>query len=200
MNYIPDKYWGSSRHPILLQELSENITNFSIDILEYINDPQNLTKREEHWQRKFQVVEDIEYYNLTYANTKFNTTGMRAYHDSNTLKYGLFPPNKIPAGWIKGRKPKNIRGKSKSKTGFKKGDPKLEKIRSESNKRSAKKGLDNKSTKIWLLKDPNNNLHRIIGLAPFCKKNNLLQPYNIIHPFQKNIDQKSREVLLKDGW
>jgi len=106
VNYKPGKYWGSSRHPVLLKELSEDISVFSVEILEYVNDPKCLVQRELYWQEKFDVVNSEEYFNLAFANQKFTSLNFRWYYDPISLDKGYFPKHKIPNGWLPGKKPK----------------------------------------------------------------------------------------------
>lgn len=173
VNYKPNMYWGSSKHPDLLRELSKNINHFQIQILEYVKNKSKINERELYWQKRYNAVEDKKFYNLSYANKKFTSVNFKWCYDPNTLQKGYFPKHKIPSGWIEGTKPKILK-KIRTKTRLKKGDPLLEKIRSISNKKSAKRGLEHKDTKIWILQDPQFKKHKVIGLYPFCKKNNLL--------------------------
>ena len=84
LNYIPGTYWGSSKNPILLKELKENISDFNINILEHV-DKEELTTRERFWQLKLNVLQDNKYYNLSLAKEKFTGQGFTWFHDPITL-------------------------------------------------------------------------------------------------------------------
>lgn len=168
MNYIPGKYWGSSKHPILLEELKDCISNFEIEILEFVENPKELAKVEREYQLKFNVLADPNYYNLQLANEKFNSIGRKWYYDPITLTKGYFQESKIPIGWIAGYKPEskctNTWNKIKNyeSSGFKKGDPELHKQIS-----------DSVSSIEWILQAPDGSLHTVTKLHKFCKENGI---------------------------
>jgi len=178
MNYVPGAYWGSSRHPILIEELKTNISNFEIEILEHVDDPKELTLREREYQLKHNVLIDPEYYNLQLANEKFTSMGRKWYYDPVTLIKGYFQDNKIPTGWVKGCKPKeNLTDgwkqvKQCNKTGLKKTDPKLRKHLS-----------DTIADTEWILRSPEGKLYTVTKLHKFCEEHNLSQKLRLIKKF-----------------
>lgn len=172
-NYVPGTYWGSSQNPILIEELKNKIDEFEMEILEEVPEGKNLIESEISYQLLLNVVADEKYYNLRLAGSKFATTGYRYYHHPITLVRGFFPPNKIPDGWVLGKSPESIRRKKITKTGFKKGDPNLNKLISERTKINTPRGINHVETKKWTLQDPTNKTHIVIGLHEFCKENDL---------------------------
>ena len=173
INYVPETYWGSSRNPILIEELATELSNFEMEILEEVPLSESLIEIEIKHQLALNVVKDKRYYNLRLAGKHFATTGYKYYYHPTTLVRGFFPPNKIPEGWLLGKYPGAPGTKQIIKTGLKKGDPKLNKIISERTKSNCKKGQDHSETRIWTLLDPTNKIHKVIGLHEFCKANNL---------------------------
>jgi hypothetical protein len=171
-NYVPGTYWGSSKNPILVEELATELSNFDMKVLEEVNDVAQLIEREIFHQLLHNVVIDQKYYNLRLAGKNFTTTGYKYYYHPITLVRGFFPPNKIPAGWIWGKKP-GVPRKQIIKTGLKKGDPKLKKIIAERTKATTARGAQHSETKIWTLQDPNGVIHTVLGLHDFCKANGL---------------------------
>ena len=168
LNYIPGTYWGSSKHPTLIEELKTNVSNFKIEILEYVDNPTDLTTRERVYQLDYDVLNNPKYYNLHLANEKFTSSGRKWYYDPLTLNKGYFQDNKIPAGWIRGYKPEDAQSKkykqvNRSKpTGLKKNDPKLHEQISNS-----------VANTYWVLRDPNGILHTVTKLHKFCEEHNL---------------------------
>lgn len=171
-NYIPGTYWGSSKNPILIEELTIELSNFDMEILEEVYDANQLIEREITHQLQHNVVEDQKYYNLRLAGKNFTTTGYKYYYHPITLVRGFFPPNKIPVGWVWGKNPGTPR-KIINKTGLKKGDPKLKKYISERTKVTTARGVQHSETKSWILQDPEGAIHNVIGLHEFCKINGL---------------------------
>ena len=171
-NYILGTYWGSSKNPILLEELSTELSNFDMEILEEVEDSKILINREIAHQIKLNVVSDENYYNLRLAGKDFTTTGYKYYYHPKTLTRGFFPPNKVPAGWIWGKKA-GVPGKKIIKTGLKKGDPELNKLISTRTKEKTARGATHTETKVWILQAPNNTIHTIVGLHDFCLENGL---------------------------
>ena len=171
-NYIPGTYWGSSKNPILIEELATELSNFIVEILEEVYEVNQLIEREIAHQLLNDVVVEQKYYNLRLAGKNFTTTGYKYYYHPITLVRGFFPPNKIPSGWIWGKKP-GVPGKEIIKTGLKKGDPKLRKLISERTKATTARGSLHSETKIWTLQDPSGTIHNVVGLHEFCKINGL---------------------------
>ena len=171
-NYIPGTYWGSSKNPILIEELANELANFTMEIVEEINDPKILIDREIEHQLNLNVVADERYYNLRLAGKNFTTTGYKYYYHPITLMRGFFPPNKIPVGWIWGKKP-GVPRKQINKTGLKKGDPELNKLISIRTKATTARGALHTETKTWTLKGPDNKIYKIVGLHEFCKTHGL---------------------------
>lgn len=178
LNYVPGEYWGSSRHPVLLEELKTCISDFEIEILEYVDDPADLTKIEKEFQIKFDVLENPQYYNLHLANEKFTSQGRKWYHDPVTLKTGYFQENKIPAGWVPGYKPENEQSlkwktiKKYKPTGLKKSDPKLHEQIS-----------DSVANTEWVLQSPDGTLYTVTKLHKFCDEHNLSHRLRLIKKF-----------------
>lgn len=172
LNYVPGTYWGSSQNPILINELATELSNFEMEILEEVLLPENLIETEISHQVSLNVVKDEKYYNLRLAGKNFSTAGYKYYYHPTTLVRGFFPPNKIPLGWVLGKNPGSTRKKI-VKTGFKKGDPKLNKIISERTKANTPRGANHTETRIWTLQDPANKIHKVVGLHDFCKANGL---------------------------
>lgn len=172
-NYVPGTYWGSARHPLLLLELKTTLEDFELIIIEYVDSLSNLIEREHFWQKKYNVVQNEKYYNLSYANKKFSSIGFKWAHDPVTLTKGYFPNNKIPVGWNLGKTPESKVKKSILKTGYKKGSIELNQEISKRTKVAACRGKNHKDCKIWILQDPNGTIHTVIGLHEFCRKFNL---------------------------
>jgi len=168
LNYVPGEYWGSSKHPQLLLELKTSITDFTIEILEYVDDPNDLTKKERDWQIKFNVINDPKYYNLHLANEKFTSNGRKWYYDPITLQKGYFQSNKIPEGWLPGYKPVELQSKKYKQikkykaTGLKKTDPLLHQQIS-----------DSVANIEWIIQSPDGILHTVKKLHKFCEEYNL---------------------------
>lgn len=173
VNYVPGTYWGSSRNPILITELNTELANFEMEILEDVPSDNNLIDHEINHQVALNVVKDEKYYNLRLAGKNFATTGYKYYYHPTTLVRGFFPPNKIPHGWLLGKSPESAARKKVVKTGLKKGDPNLNKIISERTKANTPRGKTHTETKVWILQDPTNKIHKVVGLHEFCKANNL---------------------------
>jgi hypothetical protein len=205
MGYKPGKYWGSSRHPLLLKELKYDICSFEMTILEYVNNPKDLTTQENYWQKSVNAVENEKYYNLNYARTNFSSAGFKWAHDPISLLKGYFPECKIPKGWVVGKSPETslrMQLKLSNKTGLIKGDPKLNQIISTRTKENVCKGERHPECKIWTLLDPNGNQHTISGLHEFCKQKDLsatsLQySFNTKKPIKKG-KSKGWCVILKE--
>jgi hypothetical protein len=175
MGYIPGKYWGSSRNPILLQELKDNISDFEIEILEYVDDPQKLTTRELHYHQTYNVVYDDAYYNLQLAGIKFSSVGFVWCHDPISLVKAYMPKHKIPNGWEIGKTPQ-AKIKAESRTGYKRGDAQL------------KTHLSNAVTRLeWILKDPDGNIHIVDKLHKFCEENNVSSRLRLVNHIGKPI-------------
>ena len=172
-NYIPGTYWGSSRNPILINELAIELDNFEMEILEDVPLIENLIEVEIAHQILLNVVKDKKYYNLRIAGNKFSTSGYKYYYHPDTLARGFFPPNKVPIGWLLGKYPGSPRTKQIIKTGLKKGDPKLNKIIAERTSATCRKGKDHSETRTWTLQDPTNKIYKLVGLHEFCKIHNL---------------------------
>ena len=173
VDYVPRTYWGQSRNPILIDELATELDNFEMEILEDVPNNTQLIETEIKHQIALNVVKDEKYYNLRLAGKNFATTGYKYYHHPTTLVRGFFPPNKIPQGWLLGKSPESVARKKVVKTGFKKGDPKLNKIISDRTKANTPRGAKHTETRVWTLQDPKNKIHKVIGLHEFCKANNL---------------------------
>ena len=199
LNYIPGTYWGSSKNPILLKELKENISDFNINILEHV-DKEELTTRERFWQLKLNVLQDNKYYNLSLAKEKFTGQGFTWFHDPITLLNGYFPRHKSPDGWQLGKSPETAKRtalkKEKIPTALKKGSSELNKLISIRTKEKVARGKDHKDCKIWVLKDPLGNIHTVIGLHPFCKEKNL-SPTALQYSVNTN---KPIKKGLSQGW
>jgi hypothetical protein len=175
VNYIDGKYWGSSSHPLMIQELKNNPEDFEFCIIQVIddNDIQCIVNLERQWQVKLNVVNDPKYYNLKLASEKWSSLGFKWAYDPVTLLKAYLPKHKIPFGWKLGQSPTSIQEKvNESKTGFSKGDERLNKIISKRTSAAMPKGKNHRDSKIWNLCDPNGNLHEVI-LHPFCKENDL---------------------------
>lgn len=172
-DYVPGTYWGSSRNPIMIDELVTELANFEMEILEEVSLTESLIEIEITHQVALNVVKDERYYNLRLAGKNFATTGYKYYYHPTTLVRGFFPPNKVPAGWVLGKSPESATRKKIVKTGFKKGDPKLNKLISERTRATTPRGSRHTETKEWTLQDPNNKIHKVVGLHEFCKANNL---------------------------
>ena len=173
VNYVPGTYWGSSQNPILIDELKNGIDDFEMEIVEEVEVKEIIIDREIEHQIKLNVIKDERYYNLRLAGKNFSTLGYKHYYHPTTLVRGYFPPNKIPQGWILGKYPGHKKKKEIIKTGLKKGDPKLNKIISERTKAKCRKGPNHSETRTWILQDPDNKIHKVVGLHKFCKANNL---------------------------
>jgi len=176
MGYIPGKYWGSSKHPLLLKELQDDIDSFELTILEYVDNPTDLTMRENYWQKSVNAVENEKYYNLRYAKTKFSSAVFKWAYDPISLIRGYFPELKIPKGWVLGQSSESSNRKKKKKsnpTGLSRGDPKLNQIISARTKENACRGKRHRDIKTWILVDPDGKIHQVIGLHEFCKINGL---------------------------
>jgi len=171
-NYIPGTYWGSSKNPVLLEELASELSKFDMEILEEVEDPKILIGREIEHQTKLDVVSDKKYYNLRLAGKDFTTTGYKYYYHPETLVRGFFPPNKIPEGWVWGKKA-GVPGKKIIKTGLKKGDPELNKLIAARTKEKTARGTAHSETKVWTLLGPDNTIHTVIGLHEFCQEHGL---------------------------
>lgn len=172
-NYVPGTYWGSSRNPILINELTAELSNFEMEILEEVPDNKNLIETEITHQLTLNVVKDKKYYNLRLAGKNFATTGYKYYYHPTTLVRGFFPPNKVPTGWMLGKGPDSTKRKKIIKTGLKKGDPKLNKLISERTKANTPRGVNHTETRVWILQDPTNKIHKVVGLHEFCKDHTL---------------------------
>ena len=178
LNYVPGEYWGSSKHPLLIRELKENILDFKIEILEHVDNPDELTLRERVHQLNHDVLNDQKYYNLQIANEKFTSTGRKWYYDPETLVKGYFLPNKIPPGWLPGYKPEEQQSKGWKQikrylpTGFKKSDPNLHKRIS-----------DSVATTEWTLRSPDGKLYTVTKLHKFCEEHNLSQKLRLTKKF-----------------
>jgi hypothetical protein len=178
LNYVPGQYWGSSRNPVLINELKENITDFEIEILEMVEISTILTKIEKEYQIKFDVVRDFRYYNLNYAGEKFTSTGKKWFYDPNTLQKGYFPTNKAPINWLPGTKPDEqksevykkrlSRNKQSKYTGFKKNDVNLNLYRSDANSRFE-----------WTIQDPNGKIYLVTKLHRFCEEHKLPHKFRL---------------------
>lgn len=176
LNYKPGKYWGSSKHPLLIKELNDRISAFEMIILETVIDKNELTAREQQWQKKEEVVANVKYYNLNYARDAFSSVGYKWSHDPVSLLKGYFPEHKIPTGWILGKTPETAikrQNKLNSETGLKRGDPKLNEIIAERTKENTRKGNNHPECREWTLIDPEGNRHIVLGLHEFCKQFNL---------------------------
>lgn len=172
-NYVPGTYWGSSQHPILIQELKNGTNDFEMEILEDVAIKETIIEREIEHQIKLNVIQDEKYYNLRLAGKNFSTFGYRYYYCPVTLCVGYFPINKVPSGWSLGKRPNFPQLKRIVKTGLKKGDPKLGEIISERTKANVPRGTHHKDIRTWTLQDPDNKIIKVIGLHEFCKANNL---------------------------
>lgn len=178
MNYVPGEYWGSSKHPMLIEELKTNISNFEIEILEHVCNPKELTLREREYQLKYNALNDSKYYNLQLANEKFTSAGYKWYYDPVTLIKGYFQANKIPAGWLPGYKPEEQQSKEWKQikryrpTGLKKSDPRLHEQIS-----------DSVATTEWVLRSPDGSLHSVTKLHKFCKEHNISQKLRLTKKF-----------------
>lgn len=174
LNYVEGKYWGSSKHPLLIKELKENISDFEIEILEKTT-PDNLTLRERYWQLNLDVLNDEKYYNLSLANERFSSTGFTWFHDPITLANGYFPRSKCPQGWELGKTPETAKrtiNRQNRKTGLKKTDPLLHQQIS-----------DTISNTEWIIQDPNGIRHTVTKLHKFCKENNISQKLRLTKKF-----------------
>ena len=174
INYVKGKYWGSSKHPVLISELKNNISDFAIEILEQV-EPDMLTIREREWQIKLDVVNSEKYYNLTLANENFSSAGFTWFHNADTLENGYFPKNKCPTGWKLGKSPdtakRSLHRKIK-KTGLRKTDPNLH-----------QKISDSVANTEWVLQSPDGILHTVTKLHKFCRENNLSQKLRLVKKF-----------------
>lgn len=178
LNYVPGKYWGSSKHPQLLKELENSISDFKIEILEHVDDPAKLTLKEREWQLKLDAINDPKYYNLQYANEKFTSNGRKWFYDPVTLKKGYFYDNKVPEGWLPGYKPVEHQSKKYQQikkyksTGLKKTDPLLHKQIS-----------DSVANTEWTLKSPDGKIYTVTKLHKFCQEHNLSHKLRTIKKF-----------------
>ena len=195
MGYKPGKYWGSSRHPLLLKELKYDICSFEMTILEYVNNPKDLTTQENYWQKSVNAVENEKYYNLNYARTNFSSAGFKWAHDPISLLKGYFPECKIPKGWVVGKSPETslrMQLKLSNKTGLIKGDPKLNQIISTRTKKMCvrEKGTLNVRFGHYLIQMATNILY--LDYMNFAnKKIYLQQVYNIVS-IPKNLLKKEK--------
>lgn len=66
-------YWGSSKHPMMIEELQNELQNFKFEILLIVNDANDLIMFENTYQRKVDAIRSEKYYNIAYAGRA--TTG-----------------------------------------------------------------------------------------------------------------------------
>lgn len=169
-NFVSGKYWGSSHHPVLKEELSKSKEDFEMKILIEVTDPARLTLIEREVQIAFNVINDRKYYNLHLANEKFSAIGRKWFHDPVTLAVGLFSDCKVPPGWHPGHKKASDRTPGSIKaaiwkanpTGLRKDDPLLH-----------QKISDSIAKFEWIIRDPSGKLHTVTKLHQFCRDHKL---------------------------
>ena len=85
-------YWGSSKHPIMIQELKETPENFKFEVLLIVKDAKDLIKFENAYQHKVNAVKSEKYYNITYAG---RTTIDNKWMTNGEIDLTV-PPEKVP--------------------------------------------------------------------------------------------------------